>query len=93
MAGMCRDAADNKLNARASDLSSCQWSSKGFSDFFLQSLSLANLKGLGHLFTDLVRSHLDFCSPITTRWRNVACRFWQWDSDVSEHFGSIRQRV
>jgi|TARA_B110000285_G_C15068790_1_gene586735 hypothetical protein len=45
---MCRDAADNKLNARASDLSS--WSSKGFSNFFLQSLSLANLKGLGHLF-------------------------------------------
>ena len=26
------------------------WSSKGFSNFFLQSLSLANLKGLGHLF-------------------------------------------
>ena len=47
---MCRDAADNKLNTRASDLSS--WSSKGFSNFFLQSLpvSLANLKGLGHLF-------------------------------------------
>ena len=45
---MCRDAADNKLNARASDLSS--WSSKGFSNFFLQSLSLANLKGLVHLF-------------------------------------------
>ena len=45
---MCRDAADNKLNTRASGLSS--WSSKGFSNFFLQSLSLANLKGLGHLF-------------------------------------------
>ena len=49
---MCRDAADNKLNTRASDLSS--WSSKlkGFSDYnvFLQSLSLASLKGLGHLF-------------------------------------------
>ena len=28
----CRDAADNKLNTRASDLPS--WSSKGFSDFF-----------------------------------------------------------
>ena len=45
---MCRDAADNKLNTRASNLSS--WCSKGFSNFFLQSLSLANLKGLGHLF-------------------------------------------
>ena len=47
---MCRDAADNKLNTctRASDLSS--WSSKGFSNFFLQSLSLANLIGPGHLF-------------------------------------------
>jgi len=45
---MCRDAAVNKPNTRASDLPS--WSSKGFSTFFLQSLSLANLKGLGHLF-------------------------------------------
>ena len=45
---MCRDASDNKLNARASNLSS--WSSKKFSNFFLQSLSLGNLKGLGHLF-------------------------------------------
>ena len=47
---MCRDAVDNKLNAiaRASGLSS--WSSKGRSNFFLQSLSLADLKGLGHLF-------------------------------------------
>ena len=45
---MCQDAADNKLNARASGLPS--WSSKGPSHFFLQSLTLANLKGLGHLF-------------------------------------------
>ena len=47
---MCRDAADNKLNTslRASGLSS--WSSKGLSNGFLQSLPLANLKGLGHLF-------------------------------------------
>ena len=47
---MCRDAADSKLNTRAGDLSS--WSRKGVSiaNFFLQSLSLANLKGLGHLF-------------------------------------------
>ena len=35
---MCRDAADSKLNARASGLSS--WSSKGLSNFFMQSLSL-----------------------------------------------------
>ena len=46
--GMCRDAVDSKLNTRASDLSS--WSSKGFSNFFLKSLSLANPKGLGHFF-------------------------------------------
>ena len=45
---MCRDAADNKLNTRASGLSS--WSSKGLASFLLQSLPLANLKGLGHLF-------------------------------------------
>ena len=45
---MCRDAADNKLNARASDLSS--WSSKGPSNFFRQPLPLANLKCPGHLF-------------------------------------------
>ena len=45
---MCRDAVDNKLNIRARDLSS--WSSKGFSNFSLQSLPLANLNGLGHLF-------------------------------------------
>ena len=44
---MCRDAANSKLNTRASGLSS--WSSTGFSNFFLQSLSLANLKGLGNL--------------------------------------------
>ena len=51
---MCRDAVDmlqytyNKLNARASGLPS--WSSKGLSHIFLQSLSIANLKGFGHLF-------------------------------------------
>ena len=45
---MRRDAADNKPNTRATNLPS--WSSKGPSTFFLQSLSLANLKGLGHLF-------------------------------------------
>ena len=47
---MCRAAADSKLNARACGLPS--WSSKGpsIANFFLQSLSLANLKGLGHLF-------------------------------------------
>ena len=43
-----------KLNARASGLSS--WSSKGFSNFFLQSLSLANLKGLGNLFMVIAAS-------------------------------------
>ena len=48
---MCRDAADSKLNARVSDLSS--WSTKGFSNCFLQSLSLANLKGLAHLLNNL----------------------------------------
>ena len=45
---MCLDAADSKLNTRASGLPS--WPSKGPSNFFVQSLSLANLKGLGHLF-------------------------------------------
>ena len=45
---MCRDAVDIKRNTRASDLSS--WPSKGPSNFFLQSLPLANSKGPGHLF-------------------------------------------
>ena len=40
---MRRDEADNKLNTRASGLPSGSWSSKGLSDIFLQSLSLANL--------------------------------------------------
>ena len=39
---MRRDASDNKLNTRASGLSS--WPSKGSSNFFLQSLPLANPK-------------------------------------------------
>ena len=43
-----RDAAGSKLNTRASGLPS--WSRKGPSNFPLQSLPLANLKGLGHLF-------------------------------------------
>ena len=45
-----RDASDNKLNTRASGLPF--WPSKGHrpSNFFLQSLPLASLKGLGHLF-------------------------------------------
>ena len=37
---MCRDAADNKLNTRASHLSS--WSSKGFSNFFLQATVISS---------------------------------------------------
>ena len=45
---MCQDAADSKPNAGARGLSS--WSSKGLSNYFLESLSLAELKGLGHLF-------------------------------------------
>ena len=59
---MCRDAADSKLNARASGLPS--WSSKGLSAFFLQSLSLAiaNLyKGLGHLFMVTARGQYPCC--------------------------------
>ena len=35
---------------QARDLSSWSESSKGFSNFFLQSLTLANLEYLGHLF-------------------------------------------
>ena len=48
---MRRDASDSKPNSGARLLSS--WSSKGTSNLFLQSLSLAILhipKGLGHLF-------------------------------------------
>ena len=41
---MRRDAADSKRNARVSDLSS--WSSKGISNIFLQSPSLANLNSV-----------------------------------------------
>ena len=44
----CRKKALNKLHVKETEAST--WSSRGFSNFFLQSLSLANLKGLGHLY-------------------------------------------
>ena len=44
----CRKIAKNKLTNEQDSVST--WSSKGFSNFFLQSLSVANLKGQGHFF-------------------------------------------
>ena len=44
---MCRKKALNKLHAKETEAST--WSSRGVSNFFLQSLSLASRKGLGHL--------------------------------------------
>jgi len=44
----CRKIAKNKLTNEQDSVST--WSSKGFSNFFLQSISVANLKGQGHFF-------------------------------------------
>ena len=54
---MCRGAAlaDNKVNARASGLPS--WSSKGPSDYFLQSPSVGNLKRIMRSHAGLLIRH------------------------------------
>ena len=44
----CRKLVSNKLTVHQSEIST--WSSRGFSNFFLQALSVANVKGLGHFF-------------------------------------------
>ena len=44
----CRRIAVNELAPQQDDVST--WSSRGFSNFYLQSLSVANCKGLGHFF-------------------------------------------
>ena len=44
----CRKIAVNELAPAQDDLST--WSSRGFSNWHLQSLSVANCKGLGHFF-------------------------------------------
>ena len=45
---MCRDKCSNRLLAADDDVAS--WSARGFSNFFFQQLSRANLKGLAHFF-------------------------------------------
>ena len=45
---MCRDQCSNRLLAADDDVAS--WSARGFSNFFFQQLSRANLKGLAHFF-------------------------------------------
>ena len=44
----CRSLVKNCLSPQQDSVST--WSSLGFSNFFLQKLSVANLKGLGHFF-------------------------------------------
>ena len=44
----CRRLATGQLSPQLDEVST--WSSRGFSNFFLASLSVANLKGLGHFF-------------------------------------------
>ena len=44
----CRELVKNQLNSQQDSVST--WSSRGFSNYFLQALSVANLKGLGHFF-------------------------------------------
>jgi hypothetical protein len=44
----CRKKVSNELSDR--DAARSTWSSWGFSNFYLQSLSVANLKGQGHFF-------------------------------------------
>ena len=44
----CRKLVKNRLSPHQDEVST--WSSRGFSNFFLQAISVANLKGIGHLF-------------------------------------------
>ena len=44
----CRDRCSNQLLSADDDVAS--WSSRGFSNFFFQKLSRANLKGIAHFF-------------------------------------------
>ena len=44
----CRGLVKNRLSAHQDSVST--WSSRGFSNYFLQALSVANLKGIGHFF-------------------------------------------
>ena len=44
----CRKLVKNKLSDQQDEVST--WSSRGFSNFFLQALSVANVKGIGHFF-------------------------------------------
>ena len=44
----CRKIVANQLSVSDEDAST--WSSKGFTNFYLCGLSMANLKGLGHFF-------------------------------------------
>jgi len=44
----CRSLVKNRLSCYQDSVST--WSSRGFSNYFLQAFSVANLKGLGHFF-------------------------------------------
>ena len=44
----CRKIAVNQLSPHLDEVST--WSSRGFSNYYLQTISVANLKGLGHFF-------------------------------------------
>ena len=56
----CKDACGNGLNTQDSDVQT--WSARGFSNFFFQSLSVSNYRGISHLLSivgDTIRcSHL-----------------------------------
>ena len=45
---MCRDRCGNRLSDADDDAAS--WSARGFSNFFFQRISRANLKGLAHFY-------------------------------------------
>ena len=45
----CKKKSGNVLSAKEDFRST--WSQKGFSNFYLERLSVANLKGWGHFFT------------------------------------------
>ena len=46
----CRKKVSNELSLSDRDAARATWSSWGFSNFYLQSFSVANLKGQGHFF-------------------------------------------
>ena len=64
----CRERALSKLHVKETEASTWPMASRGFSGFFVQSLSLANLKGLGHLHMHIYGGCCRPASCLLERW-------------------------